>query len=264
MKSLLKVLDIIDTVAELGNVGIRDLSTRTGFPPATTHRIVSTLVKRHYLKQDPVSKGYSLSLRFLELGTRVQQTFNLVSVARPKLEELTAVTKESANLAVRDNDEIVYLDHVKSDYSMLQLFTRLGARVPLYATGVGKMFMSQWPNPEVEKYLGKTELKPNTRYTLVSLPAIVDELDRIRENGYSVDNEEMEEGVRCVAALVYDFSRKPIAAISISGVVMRIPPERIPELGGIVRSFAERISRDLGFSSAMELNNVTIKEGRNA
>ena len=264
MKSLLKVLDIIDTVAELGSVGIRDLSTRTGFPPATTHRIVSTLVKRRYLKQDPTSKSYSLSLRFLELGTKVQQSINLVSIARPQLELLTAETRESANLALRDGDEVVYLDHVKSDYSMLQLFTRLGARVPLYATGVGKMFLSQWPQADVLAYLGRTKRIKHTAYTLVEQGRILEELARIRAEGYAVDNEEMENGVRCVAALVHDHTTRPLAAVSISGVVMRIPPERVPELGRVVRHYAHCISVELGFPAITEFKDVPTKEVRHA
>jgi len=250
MKSLHKVLDIIDTVAEMGTVGIRDLSIKTGFPPATTHRIVSTLVKRRYLKQDPVSKSYSLSLRFLELGTKVQQQFNLVSLVRPHLERLMAETRESANLAVQDGDEVVYLDHVRSTHSMLQSFTRLGARVPLYSTGVGKMFLSQWPDPDVEAYLKRAKRLIHTPRTLSEAEAIREELKRIKEVGYAVDNEEMEEGVRCVAALIYDHSGRPAAAISISGAVLRIPIERINTLGETVMNYALSISEQLGYAPA--------------
>lgn len=248
MRSLHKVLDIIDTVAEVGNVGIRELSALTGFPPATTHRIVSTLLKRRYFQQDPVTKSYSLSLRFLELGQKVQQHFNLTSIARPHLERLMAEAKESANIAVQDGDEAVYLDQVRSNH-MLQLFTKLGARVPLYATGVGKMFLSQWPQADVEAYLGRTKLVPHTPYTLVEKSEILDELKRIRAQGYSVDNEEMEEGVRCAATLVYDHRGLPIAAVSVSGAAMRLTKERIQHFGQMVIDCASRISKGLGYHS---------------
>lgn len=262
MKSLHKVLDIIDAVAQMGNAGVRALSSRTGFPPATTHRIVNTLVERGYFKQNPVTKDYSLSLKFLELGTRVQQQFNLYTLARPYLEKLMAETKENINLAVQDGNEIVYLDHVRSDYSMLQLFTRPGARVPLYATGVGKVFMSQWSESDLNAYLFRTRRSVFTRHTLVDRGDIRREMEWIRAQGYAVDNEEMEEGVRCVAAVVNDHNGSPVAAVSISGAALRITSGRIESFGEAVKRCALNISSELGFSSPGKLasNKTKAKE----
>ena len=150
MKSLNKSLDIIDAVSKLGSAGIRDISSMTGFPTTTVHRIATTLAKRKYFNQDPVSKNYSLSLRFLELGTKVQQQFDLPTIARPHLQKLMSVTGESANLAIWDDDSVVYLDQVQSDKTILKTFTQLGTRVPFYSTGVGKMLMSQWSKAELD------------------------------------------------------------------------------------------------------------------
>lgn len=247
MKSLNKALDIIDAVSKLGSAGIREISSKTGFPPATTHRIASTLVKRRYFNQDPVTKHYSLSLRFLELGTRVQQQFDLPTIARPHLQQLMSETGESANLAIWDGDSVVYLDQVQSDKSMLKIFTRLGTRVPLYSTGVGKMLLSRWSKPKLDSYLKRTKLISYTPNTLVSRSKILKELDRISERGFAVDNEEMEEGVRCVAALVFDHRQRIAAAVSISGAAMRITPDRIENFGEKVKQCALDISRDLGF-----------------
>ncbi len=247
MKSLNKALDIIDAVDKLGSAGIREISSITGFPPATTHRIASTLVKRRYFNQDPVTKNYSLSLRFLELGTKVQQQFDLPTIARPHLQQLMSETGESANLAIWDGDSVVYLDQVQSDKSMLKIFTRLGTRVPLYSTGVGKMLLSRWSKPKLDSYLKRTKLISYTPNTLVSRSKILKELDRISERGFAVDNEEMEEGVRCVAALVFDHRQRIAAAVSISGAAMRITPDRIENFGEKVKQCALDISRDLGF-----------------
>ena len=247
MKSLHKVLDIIEAVAREGSIGIRELSARTGFPPATVHRMTSTLVERRYLKQDAVSKRLSLSLQFLELGTRVQQHFSLTAIARPHLENLLAETHESVNLAVQDGDHMAYLDHIRSDHSMLQLFTKPGARVPLYCTGVGKMFLSQWSPSEVEKYLVRTSLIPHTPHTLVDRQKLLQELERIRKQGYSVDNEEMEKGVRCVAALVLDHQGKPAGAVSISGAAMRIESRKIQIFTRSLQACSQAISKEMGF-----------------
>lgn len=248
MKSLHKVLDIIEAVAKSGSMGIRELSAVTGFPPPTIHRITSTLVQRHYLKQNPLTKRLSLSIQFLELGTRVQQQFNLTAIARPYLEKLMRETRESVNLAVQDGDYVAYMDHVRSDYTMLQLFTKPGARVPLYCTGVGKMFMSEWTPSEVDQYLDRTPLVPHTSSTIVDRSKLADELAHIREQRYAVDHEEMEQGVRCVAALVVDHHAKPIAAISISGAAMRITPGKIKSFAKSLKACSRAISLEMGFT----------------
>ena len=250
MKSLSKALDTIDAVAEAGSVGIRELATITGLPPSTTHRIVATLVRKHYFQQDPVTKRYSLSFRFLELGSKVQQQTHLTSIAHPHLERLMAETRESINLAVRDRDSAVYLDIVQSKYSMLQLFTRPGARVPLYATGVGKLFLSQMSVSDLDAYLQRVALTPFTRYTLIERNKIIDNLKQIRTKGFAVDNEEMEEGVRCVAACVFDYNGQPAASVSITGAAMRVTPDRVEHFGELIKSCALDISRELGFNSA--------------
>jgi len=250
MKSLLKVLNIIDRVAEAGEIGIRELSSLTGYPPATIHRIVSTLVEGGYFQQDPVKKSYALSLRFLELGMRVQQRFHLATIARPHLEQLMAEAGESVNLAVRDADEVVYLDHVRCRNTMLQLFTTPGARVPLYATGVGKAFLSTFGDDELVSYLERVERKSYTPHTLVKQEALAEELRRIRERGFAVDDEEMEEGVRCVASLIFDHRALPVAAVSVSGAAMRLTPDRVDEFGRMVRKCAQEISRQLGHDTS--------------
>ncbi len=247
MKSLQKALDAIDAIGKAGSVGVRELSARLGFPPATTHRIMATLMNRHYVRQDPVTKKYALSVKFLELGSRVQEQFDLTSVARPHMMKLMTASRESVNLAMRDGDHVVYLDHVRSEHTMLQLFTKVGARVPLYCTGVGKMFLSLWPGALVEDYLSRVRRRKHTDRTLVTEKEIKAALTRIRKVGYARDDEEMEQGVQCVAALIRNHENQPAGAISISGAATRMPEERIEALGEMVRNCAQDISRDLGW-----------------
>ena len=140
MKSLKKTLDLLEIIGETGGIGVREMSARTGFPPTTVHRIMSTLVERGYLRQNPNNRKYVLSTRFLEFADMVYQQFDLVPIARPYLEKLSSETEESVNLCVLDGSVIVYVDHIHSQKHMLRTFTRLGARVPLYATGVGKVY----------------------------------------------------------------------------------------------------------------------------
>lgn len=247
MKSLHKILDIIETLAKVGPAGIREISSLTGYPAPTTHRIVSTLVERDFLKQDPATKKLSLSTKFLALGTAVKQHLKLPDLARPHLERLMQETKQSVNLAIQDGDHVVYLEHVQSDYSMLQLFTKPGARVPLYCTGVGKAFLSRRTDQEVRAYLGRTEIRAGTSKTLVEPERVLEELATIRSQGFSVDNEEMEEGVRCVAVLVFNHKGEAVAAVSISGSAMRIASEKVRAYAKSVQKCALAVSRELGF-----------------
>ena len=250
MKSLLKAIDTIDAVAEAGSVGIRELSSITGFPPSTIHRIVTALVEKNYFQQDPVTRRYSLSFRLLELGARFQQQTHLTTIALPHLEALMAATRESVNLAVPDGDSMVYLDSVQSHYTMLQLFTRPGARVPLYATGVGKLFLSQMEESELEAYLHRTKPTAITPHTLVAWEDILKDLEMIRQHGYAVDDQEMEEGVRCIAALIYEHQGNPTASVSITGTATRITPDRIRQYGNLVNACAQAISGQLGYKPA--------------
>jgi DNA-binding IclR family transcriptional regulator len=208
------------------------------------------LAKRGYLVQDEVAKNYSLALRFLELGSKAQQQSDLHAVARPHLHQLMLDTGETANLVVQDGDSVVYLDQVQSDKSMLKIFTKLGARAPLYSTGVGKMFLSRWSQSELDAYIERTDLVPHTEFTLSSRAEILEEMQRISLQGFAVDNEETELGVRCVAALIVDHREEVIAAVSISGVAMRITEDRIETFGEMVKECAKNISQDLGFRSA--------------
>jgi DNA-binding IclR family transcriptional regulator len=207
-------------------------------------------VERNYFQQDPITRRYSLSYRFLELGSRFQQQTHLTTIALPHLEQLMADARESVNLAVRDGDTMVYLDIVQSNYSMLQLFTQPGARVPLYATGVGKLFLSQMKDSELDAYLKRSKPTPYTPHTLVKKAKIVNDLQKIRSRGYSVDNQEMEDGVRCVAALIFDHQGKPAASVSITGAAMRVTPDRIEQFGTLAQACAAAISSKLGFNPA--------------
>jgi IclR family transcriptional regulator, KDG regulon repressor len=249
LKSLRKALDIIESITDTGSAGVRELSARTGFPPATVHRILATLTARDYLRQNPHNKHYSLSTRFLMFADSAQQQIDLVPIARPHLEQLSAQTQANANLCVQDDMVAVYIDHVYSREHMLQTFTRLGARVPLYATGVGKLFLSYMASDEIEAYLKKTKLKQFTSYTIKDGKELIKELTLIRQRGCALDNQEKEPGVRCVAAPVFEHSGEVSAAISVSGATQWITMKRVESLCRQVMECAARISADLGYKT---------------
>jgi len=246
MKSLNRALDILELIADHRGIGIREIAQRSGLPPATVHRIVAALSKRGYLNKDNRSHRYALSPKFMALGERVQQQIDIVSVAKPFLEELMAATRENANLCIRNGSKIVYVDQVASPDHNLQIFTKLGASAPLYASGVGKVFLAHVSDAEFDDYVKTVDLHPFTAHTKTTAAALQKEVAAIRQAGYGVDDEERELGVRCVAAPVFDHTDRIVAAISVSGAVQRIPRQRLTALGKQVLTCARHISTAMG------------------
>lgn len=247
MKSLNKALDILELIADNGATGVRELAQMAGLPPSTTHRIVASLVGRGYLTADDRTRRYMLSPKLLILGDKAKQQIDIVSIARPFLEQLMEETRENTNLCVRNGHHVIYVDHVRSPDHNLRIFTKLGGSAPLYASGVGKVFLSFFSSAELDAYLDDVRLEPFTPATLTTIEAMKDEMKQIREAGFAVDNQEKEMGVRCVAAPVLDHGGRIRAAISVSGPVQRIAMKRLPALSRLVVEIAGRISISLGY-----------------
>jgi DNA-binding IclR family transcriptional regulator len=249
MKSLDKVLDIIEFLAINGHTGIREISAKLSVPPATVHRIVASLNERGYLQKKEDNQQYGLSTKFLELGDAVQQQFDIVSIARPFLEYLVDKTGENANLCILNGWNSVYIDHIHSKEHSLMLFTRLGAAAPLYASGVGKIFLSYFSISKLKHYFNEVECIAYTDDTIITLAEMRLEIEKIQQIGYAFDDEEKEKGVRCVAAPILDRKGKNIAGISVSGATQRISVKRLSQLGEIVKETAQQLSGELGYDS---------------
>lgn len=237
----------MEIVGEANGLGIRELAAKTGFPPPTVHRILNTLVARGYLRKNPENKTYLLSTQFLYYSYRVQQQFELIPIARPYLDQLSAETEASAVLCIRDNNVVVYIDHVHSQKHILRTFTRLGVREPLYATGVGKIFMSQMAPDELEEYFANIKMTRFTDNTITGRKSMMAQIDSVRKQGYAVDEQERSIGVRCIAAPIRNHSGLIIAAISISGPTQLIPARRIKALSRSVIGAAAQVSAELGY-----------------
>ena len=252
MKSLNRALDLIEIISERGGIGVRELSKTAGLPPASTHRIIAALVTRGYLNKNERNHHYTLSPKFLILGQRVQQQIDIVSVARPYLEKLMSETRENANLCVRDGNNVIYIDHVGSPDHHLRAFTKLGGKAPLYASGVGKVFLSCFGRQRLQQFIDQVELMPFTPYTITTIPKLIDELNTIRRKGYAIDNQENEIGVRCAAAPVFNHSGRIQAAVSVSGAAQRLTVKRLPILGRLVVDIAQQLSAAIGHRRSLK------------
>ena len=248
MTSLDKALRVLDALGRQGRSGVKSLSLETGFPPPTVHRLLASLARGGYVRQEPASKEYMLALKFLELGSRVRNDLNLVSLARPAMRDVMELSGETVNLVVFDNFEAVYVDQVANPQSMLRMFTQVGARVPLYCSGAGKAYLAAQPEQDVLDYFRLADKKRHTSQTILDEAVLLAELAKVRQRGYAMDNEEMEYGVRCVAVLIRQYRGHPAGALSISGPSSRLTLERIPALGPQLRRVAEDIGQQLGFA----------------
>jgi DNA-binding IclR family transcriptional regulator len=245
-KSSIQVIErmtrLLDVLAQHGQpVGLKRLAQGAGLHPSTTHRILSALVRDRLVER--VDTGnYRLGMRLLELGNLVKARISVREHALPYMSELHAATGEAVNLSVRRDDEIVYVERTSSGRALMRVVNIVGARAPLHSTAVGKLFLLEDGAAGLRAYAQRTRLPQFTRNTLTSVSALEKDLARIRRNGFAVDNEEAELGVRCIGAGVRDDAGALVAGLSVSA-----PSDRMrPAWSALVRETAARISRAIG------------------
>ncbi len=223
-------------------VTLKELSITTGLHPSTTHRILNDLVLARYVER--VDNGlYQLGMRLLELGSLVKGRLNVREAAIDAMRALHQLTGQTVNLSVQQGDEIVYIDRAWSERSGMQVVRAIGGRAPLHLTSNGKLFLSAADPRQVRTYATRTGLVGTTRNSITELDKLEQELAHVRELGYARDNEELEMGVRCIAAGIYDDTGKLVAGLSISAPSGRMQDSWIAQLVAT----ASRISEALGY-----------------
>ncbi len=237
VQSLERAFDLLERMADAGGeVGLSELSTSSGLPLPTIHRLMRTLVACGYVRQQP-NRRYALGPRLIRLGESSARL--LGTWARPYLARLVEETGETANMALLDGDEVVYVAQVPSRHSM-RMFTEVGRRVLPHTTGVGKALLAAAPPEEVRALLGRTGMPPVTPRTITTPDGFLEALRRVRETGYAVDDNEQEMGVRCLAVPVPD--SPTAAAISISGPAGRVTEEATADIVPILKEVAAELS----------------------
>src|ERR1022692_4354410 len=234
VQSVERTLDILEALVEFGSeVGLVEISQVVGLPLATVHRLLGTLITRGYVKQNRQNRKYALGFRALQMGNDMRQRFSLRLEARPFLQKLMQTSGESANLAVLDDGEVVYIDQAQSA-RILRMFTQIGNRLPAHSTGSGKALLAFLPRDMVEGILRRFGMASRTPKTVTDSAELFRELEQVRTLGYARDDEEHEEGVRCIAVPVRDASGQVVASLSVSGPAARLSDARIdtvlPEL----------------------------------
>ena len=242
-----KIFLVIETLAENGPMGIMELSSSLGYHKSTTHRLVNSLVCLGYIRQDEESLKYSLSLKFLEIGGKILEQTNMAALIHPSLKKLSEQTGETVHLVQREGTEAVYIDKVESSASSIRMVSRVGGRIPLYCSGVGKALLAELSDEEIRAIWEASRIRRLTPYTITSLDELMERVGEVRKNGFAVDDEENEEGVRCIAVSIRDYHKEPVYALSISAPVGRMTGERMKELERDVLEFKKELAKNLGF-----------------
>ena len=247
VQSIDRVLEILETLstAPLG-MGLSDLAAATNLHVSKTHRLVNVLTEHVYALKDSSSGKYRLTLRTFEIGSRVSSVWNLLSAAKPHLDELAAECQESVHLVERDGTGIVYLYKAEPFQQLVRMSSHVGLRNPMYCTGVGKSILALLPQDEAEEIWNTEEIQAFTSHTITTFPDMVREMERIRARGYAIDDEEHEVGVRCIAVAIRNWAGSPVAAVSISAPVFRMDEATMQRLLPSLLRTADEISRMLG------------------
>ncbi len=241
-------LDLLEQFHDdIDELGVTELSKRLKLHKNNVFRLLATLESRGYIEQNRVTENYRLGLKTLELGQTFIKQMGLLRQSRPVLEWLVRECNETTYVAILKEFHIVYLDVVETDLTV-RVVPRVGARLPAYCTAAGKVQLAYMTDEELENFLPSKELKRFTPHTIADKEELKVHLKTVAEQGYAVDNEELDIGVRCVGAPIRDYTRRIVGAVSISGPSMRFSDERMEtELIPLVKKAAEEISTKLGY-----------------
>ena len=238
-----RMFTLIDVLASREEaVSLKEISERTGLHPSTTHRILNGLAIGRFVDR-PESGSYRLGMRLLELGNLVKGRLSVRDAAMHPMRELHRLIQQPVNLSMRQGDEIIYVERAYSERSGMQVVRAIGGRAPLHLTSTGKLFLAADDPQRLRAYAMRTGLAGHTRNSLTQLPALERELSKARASGIARDNEELELGVRCMAAGIYDDQGRLVAGLSISAPADRLDESWLPKL----QSTAHEISVALGY-----------------
>lgn len=240
-----RLFGALELLAENGDAGVMEVSTALGLNKSTAHRVLNSLIYMGYARQNEETGRYEPSLKVVDLANKVMKHVDIVQAVRPYLRKLMEMTDETVHFVERDGVDAVYIDKIESYRNGIQMVSRIGSRLPLYCSGVGKAMAAELDEHEVEEIWNRSRILPLTPYTITDFEAFRRELSEIRERGYALDNEENESGVRCIAVSLKDYTGRVKYAFSISAPVSRMDNERIRQLAGYVLEIKDQIMEKL-------------------
>ena len=242
-----KLLQIMEFLAEQNEpLRLQDLSVAIGMPQPTVLRYMNTLVNQGYVYKNEQTLRYTLTWKICRLSHQVILHTSLRDIANPFLRELSQTFQCSACLVTQQDDELLYLDIADSAAYAAGSLQRIGKKAPIHTTGSGKVLLAGMTDMQVERLAERRGLDSFTQNTITQVPALLAEIGRVRQLGYALDDEECEEGVRCVAAPLFDYTDRLVAAISVFGPLdnftsQTIEQDVVPALTNAARQISARM-----------------------
>lgn len=227
-------------------LSVSEIGAKTNLHRSTAHRILMALEYNDLIQQNPENGKYRLGIKLFRLGHQAVSHLNLREICRPFLTRIMNETKETVHLAVLDEGQVLYLDKVEGPHA-LRMPSRVGRRIPTYCTSLGKAMLSCLDDQEVKNIFRNQVLRPFTANTVKTVSQLLYDLRMIRKRGYSIDNEEIEIGLRCVGAPIKDYTGAMVGAISAAAPSARLSGQKVHTVGRLVVTTAEEISEKLGY-----------------
>lgn len=243
--SLDRAMGILKVVAGGNGLSLTEIAEETAQSPATAYRALLTMQKHGVVEFDTGGQLWRIGVEAFRIGSAFLGRSSIVEQARPGMQEIMATTGETANLAIVDRGEVVFVSQVET-HEPIRAFFRPGTRGPVHASGIGKALLAFFPDERVERLFGKREFEAYTEKTIVTRNALEEELARIRERGWAVDDEERTLGMRCIAAPIFNAHGEAVAGLSVSGPSVRVTPARDAEFGALVKKTADAVTRATG------------------
>lgn len=242
-----RAFDILELLSlEKDGLGVTEIGHRVGLHKSTVHRILSAMAERGYIEKSADRGIYRIGLKLVEISSVYLNNVELKTEARPYLWDLTSKLNQPSHLAILDGTEAVYIDKVDVVNS-IRLYSQIGRRIPVYCSALGKCLLSGYSDVELAEVVSRLEFTRLTAKTILDKDDFIRQVKRVRVCGWSVDDEEHEEGVRCLASPILDYRRQVIAAISITGPTAVLSKQREEEISRLVVDAAHAISRRLGY-----------------
>ena len=238
-----RLFGALEFLVKSGGAGLMEISGELNLNKSTTHRVLNSLIYMGYARQNETNGKYEPSLKIVDMASRIMGNIDLVNVVRPYLRTLMEQAQETVHFVEREGTEAIYIDKVECPRNGIQMVSRIGSRVPLYCSGVGKAIAADLERREVEAIWKSSSITPLTSHTITDYGAFCRELDEVRKRGYALDNEENESGVRCIAVDLRDYTGRVRYAFSISAPVSRMDDERIEKLAEFILTTKAQIEK---------------------
>lgn len=255
VQALDRAFAVLDLLGESDTpLGLAQVASSLQLHKSTAHRFLMVL-ERHHMVERTSNGKFRLGLRLFDFGNRAIEQYDLRERAQPHLRRLVAETEETAHLCVLEQARVIYIDKIEPARSV-RMITRIGSSNPVHCTSVGKAILAFLPEERVNDILRRTKFERFTQRTIGSAEALRAEIEKTRRRGYAVDDEEYEEGLRCIAVPLLDSQRFPVGAISVSGPSFRVTAQKLPSIANHLLQCVRGISADMGFTSSSRNNRV--------